>query len=293
VSIAGAERRAPGPRALPQGGWAHLRGRLVVVKYGGAVMDDGALARSFARDVVELWEAGVALAVVHGGGPALTRTLERMGISSAFEGGHRVTTAEAAEVAEMVLSGGINKRVVSLLNRAGARAIGLSGTDASIVRVKRLRPGGRDIGFVGRVERVETALLTLLLDHGYLPVISSTAADAKGRAHNINADLVAGAVAGALGAARLVVLSDVPGVMVDGAMARRLTPKSARRLLADDAATGGMRPKLEASIAALAAGVPEVRVADGRIPRALTLALRGPEDGGTGTRLTLEGGPRP
>ncbi len=265
--------------AAPGGPLRALRGRVIVVKLGGAAMGDAGLAASWARDVVLLRGAGVGVVVVHGGGPALTRTLRRMGIASHFEDGHRVTTAEAAEVAEMVLSGRINKEVVSLLNRAGGRAFGLSGTDAGVVRVRPYRPGGRDLGFVGEVEAVETSPLSLLLGHDYLPVLSSTAADAAGRPHNINADLVAGAVAAALRAARLVFLSDVPGVLVRGALAPVLCASRARELLADRVATGGMRPKLEAALSALQAGVPRVHLCDGRRPHALLAALGDRADG--------------
>ena len=179
-----------------------FRGALVVIKYGGAAMVDDGLADSWARDVVLLEHVGLQPVIVHGGGPALTRTMERMGIQTQFVDGHRVTDAESAEVAEMVLSGSINKQVVSRLHRAGGRAVGLSGTDAAMVRVRRHRPSGQDIGFVGLVEAVDTTPLRLLIESDYLPVLSSTAADSDGQPHNINADLVAGAVAAAMKASR-------------------------------------------------------------------------------------------
>lgn len=260
-----------------------FRGALIVVKYGGAAMVDDALADSWARDVVLLEHVGLRPLVVHGGGPALTRTMERMGIETRFVEGHRITDAESAEVAEMVLSGRINKEVVSRLNRAGGPAVGLSGTDAGMLRVSRHRPGGRDIGFVGTVEAVDTKPLRLLLDGGYTPVLSSTAADADGQPHNINADLVAGAVAAAMGATKLVFLSDVPGVMRDGALCRQLSAAGARALLDTGEAAGGMRPKLEAGLQAISAGVPKVHYLDGRMPHALLLELL--TDRGVGTLL--------
>ena len=266
-----------------------FRDALVVVKYGGAAMIDDSLADSWARDVVLLEHVGLCPLVVHGGGPALTRTMQRMGLETRFVDGHRVTDAESAEVAEMVLSGRINKEVVSRLNRAGGQAIGLSGTDAGMLRVRRHRPGGKDIGFVGQVEAVDTKPLRLLLDEAYIPVLSSTAADREGQPHNINADLVAGAVAAAMGATKLIFLSDTPGVLVEERLQRVLSESEALELLESGVASGGMRPKLEAGLAALAAGVPRVHLVDGRMPHALLLEIL--TDRGVGTLLVQDGDP--
>ena len=244
-------------------------------------MEGPETAASWAADLVLLQQAGVRTVVVHGGGPALTRTMERMGIESRFVDGHRETDAEAAEVAEMVLSGRVNKQVVSLLQRAGGRAVGLSGTDAGTLTVVRHRPNGSDIGFVGLVEGVDATLLRLLVDNGYIPVLSSTAADTNGQPHNINADVVAGAVAGAIGAAVAVFLSDVQGVIVDGEVRRVVTGEEAARLVASGVAGGGMRPKLESAVGALHAGVPRVHLVDGRERHALVRELL--SDHGTGT----------
>ena len=257
------------------------RDAVVVIKYGGSAMGDAALADSWARDVVLLEHVGVQPLVVHGGGPALTRMMQRLGIETTFVDGHRMTTADSAELAEMVLSGRINKEVVARLNRAGGRAIGLSGTDASILRVRRHQPGGKDIGFVGQVDGVEAAPLRLLLEQGYVPVLSSTAADSMGQPHNINADLVAGAVAAAMKAEKLVFLSDVPGIMVDGELAQKVTASQARALVASGKASGGMMPKIEAALVALAAGVPRVHLVDGRLPHAILLEIF--TDRGVGT----------
>lgn len=257
------------------------RDEIIVVKYGGAAMGDDALADAWARDVVLLEHVGLRPVVVHGGGPALTRTLQRMGIETTFVDGQRVTSAEGAQIAEMVLSGRINKEVVSRLNRAGARAVGLSGTDAGLLRVRRHLPGGRDIGFVGEVEKVDTAALLLLLENGYIPVLSSTAADAAGQPHNINADLVAGAVAAALQARKLIFLSDVPGVLVDGELKVSLSASAARAVLDSGRATGGMMPKLQAALSALASGVPRVHLVDGRLPHALLLEILTDQGAGT------------
>jgi acetylglutamate kinase len=266
-----------------------FRDALVVVKYGGAAMVDDELADSWARDVVLLEHVGLRPLVVHGGGPALTRTMKRMGVETSFVDGHRVTDGESAEIAVMVLSGHINKEVVSRLNRAGGPAVGLSGTDAGMLRVRRHRPGGKDIGFVGQVEAVDTRPLRVLLDNDYLPVLSSTAADRDGQPHNINADLVAGAVAGAMGAQKLVFLSDTPGVLVRDKLQRVLSESEALDLVENGVATGGMMPKLEAGLAALAAGVPRVHLVDGRLPHALLLEIL--TNKGVGTMLVRDGDP--
>jgi acetylglutamate kinase len=260
-----------------------FRGALVVVKYGGAAMIDDELANSWARDVVLLEHVGLQPVIVHGGGPALTRTMERMGIQTQFVDGHRVTDAESAEIAEMVLSGRINKQVVSRLHRAGGRAVGLSGTDAAMLHVRRHRPSGQDIGFVGLVEAVDTTPLRLLIESDYIPVLSSTAADSDGQPHNINADLVAGAVAAAMKATKLLFLSDIPGVLVDDTLRRKLSADEARELLEDGGATGGMLPKLNAALEALDAGVPQVHIIDGRQPHSLLLEIL--TDRGVGTLI--------
>jgi acetylglutamate kinase len=189
-------------------------------------------------------------------------------------------------VAEMVLSGRINKQVVSRLQRAGGRAVGLSGTDAGMLRVRRHRPGGRDIGFVGVVDAVDTGPLRLLMESQYIPVLSSTAADRDGQPHNINADVVAGAVAAAMGATKLIFLSDVRGVMADGELCRTLDAAGVQRLLDAGEASGGMRPKLGAALEAIAAGVPRVHLVDGRLPHALLLEIL--TDRGVGTLVVRE-----
>ncbi len=267
-----------------------LRGAIVVIKYGGAAMTDAALADAWAKDVVLLQHMGIRPVVVHGGGAILTRMLERLGIESRFVDGHRATSAEAAEVAEMVLSGRLNKEVVSRLNRAGGRAVGISGTDAGLVRVRRRSVQGADLGFVGDVESIDGSVVLDLLAHGYIPVISSTAAGSDGHPYNINADLVAAALAGALGARALVFLSDVVGVLENGERISRLSAAEARRLLCDGVATAGMRPKLEAALAAAGAGVASIHFGDGRRPNAVLSALS--EIDSEGTRLSDEAASR-
>lgn len=263
------------------------RDAVVVIKYGGAAMIDSALADSWARDVVLLEHVGIQPVVVHGGGPALTRMMTRLGIETTFVDGHRTTTAESAEIAEMVLSGRLNKDVVARLNRAGIKAVGLSGTDAGMLRVKRHQPSGKDIGFVGEIESVDASALRLLLANGYVPVVSSTAAGEDGQPYNINADLVAGAIAASMKAEKLVFLSDVPGVLVDGQLAGTVSASEARRLIVSGQASGGMMPKLEAALSALAAGVPKVHLLDGRLPHALLLEIF--TDSGVGTLVVPDG----
>jgi acetylglutamate kinase len=280
------ERAAAGPdgSALLDG----LVGRIVVVKYGGAAMSAPAAAAEWARDLVLLQRAGVQPIVVHGGGPALTSMMDRLGIASSFHEGHRVTSADAVEVAEMVLSGRVNKQVVSLLQRAGGSAVGLSGTDGGMIGVRPHRPDGADLGFVGWVDEFDTQLVCYLLDGGYIPVVSSTAADEEGQTHNINADTVTGELAGAVEAASVVFLSDVPGVMIADGLQEVLTAREAVELLAAGVATGGMRPKLEAGLAALAVGVPRVHLVDGRVEHAMLRRLVAGDPIGT-TLIAEEG----
>ncbi len=258
-----------------------LRGATVVIKYGGSVLEDLALAAAWARDLATLARLDVRPVVVHGGGPELTRMMTRLGLETRFVDGHRVTCAETADLAEMVFSGRLNKQVVALLGRSGVRAVGLSGSDGGLLHVRTHRPGGHDIGFVGAVESVDTSLLTHLLDGGFVPVVSPTAADATGQPHNINADVVAAAVAGALRAAELVFLSDVPGFMEDGRCVANLDSADLRALLAQATVNGGMRPKLVAAREALEAGVGQVRLLDGRAPHILLATLCFAAEGGT------------
>jgi acetylglutamate kinase len=281
-----AERARVLAEALPY--LQQFRGAVVVIKYGGAAMTDGTLADAWARDVVLLEHVGLEPIVVHGGGPALTRTLTRLGVETQFVDGQRVTTAEGAEVAEMVLSGRMNKEVVARINRAGGLAVGLSGTDAAMIRVRRRQSAGVDLGFVGEVEALDPRVLLTLRKSGYIPVVSSTAAGADGQPYNINADVVAGALAAAMGARKLVFLSDVPGVLDGGERVPVLAAARARAMLDAGTATAGMRPKLEAGLGALAAGVPRVHFVDGRAPHALLLEIF--TDEGAGTLLVAEEG---
>lgn len=255
-------------------------GSIVVVKVGGAAMEERALAETFAQDIALLRHVGVRPVVVHGGGPQVTAMAGRLGIETAFVGGHRVTDASTLEVARMVLVGLVNQDLASLLTRHGIKAVGLSGMDGGLLRV---RPRDVDLGFVGEVDRVDVALLEHLMEAA-VPVIASVGVDAGGQPYNVNADLVAGAIAGATGASKLVYLSDVTGLFGrDGGLIPEATVSECRSLIRDGVAGGGMIPKLESAVAALLLGVRRAHLIDGRIEHSLILELFTPE--GIGTML--------
>ncbi|MHA6757722.1 acetylglutamate kinase [Streptacidiphilus sp. PAMC 29251] len=264
-----------------------LRGTTVVVKYGGSAMADGGLGRSFAEDMVALRRAGVRPVVVHGGGPQIGVQLGRLGLEAPFLQGLRVTTPETMDVVRMVLAGKVQRELVGLLNAHGPYAVGISGEDAhTLTAVKRYAEvGGErvDIGLVGEVTRVNVAVLELLLDHGHIPVVSSIGRGEDGQVYNINADTAAGAVAAALGARLLVVLTDVPGLYRDWSggeqdeggdqVLDRIGAAELERLL--PRLTGGMGPKMEACLRAVRGGVEAVRVLDGRVPHAVLTGVTG------------------
>ncbi len=253
----------------------------VVLKYGGSVQEKAVTAAEWARDVAFVVARGIRPIVVHGGGPELSQWMQRLGLEPRFVDGHRVTDALTAELAEMVFAGRINKQIVTLLARSGVRALGISGSDGGMLRIHRHRPGGRDIGFVGVIDAVDPAALLHLLDGGYVPVVAPTATDDNGQTHNINADLVAAAVAAAVGASELVFMSDVPGYVDDGQCVPILDVRHVQALLDTGQVTGGMRPKLEAALQALRSGVPRVRLIDGRSPHVLVDALCAQSNQGT------------
>jgi len=261
-------------------------GSVVVVKVGGAAMEERPLAETFAQDISLLRHVGVRPVVVHGGGPQVTAMAGRLGIDTQFVGGHRVTDASTLEVARMVLVGLVNQDLASLLTRHGVKAIGLSGMDGGLLRV---RPRGAGLGFVGEVERVDVALLDHLMEAA-VPVVASVGVDADGQAYNVNADLVAGAIAGATGASKLVYLSDVTGLFgPDGGLVAEATVSECRSLIETGVADGGMIPKLESAVAALLQGVRRAHLIDGRIEHSLILELFTPE--GIGTMLVPDPDP--
>lgn len=250
-------------------------GRVVVVKYGGAAMKESSLKDKVIRDIVFLTSVGVRLVVVHGGGPEINSWLDKLGIEPQFKHGLRVTDAPTMDVVEMVLVGRVNKELVSLINRAGGSAIGLCGKDANLIKA---RPEGREgIGFVGEVTSMDVRLLNSLLKEGYIPVVSSVAADENGQAYNINADTVAGELAAALGAEKLILLTDTAGILKDykdpSTLLPRLDIQEARDLIAAGVVGGGMIPKVKCCVRSLAQGVRAAHIIDGRIPHALLLEV--------------------
>ena len=263
---------------------------IVVIKYGGHAMGEEGVAKLFAADLVLLKLLGVHPVVVHGGGPQISRMLERAGVKSTFVDGLRVTDETTMELAEMVLSGAINKEIVHYINRAGAeadvRGVGLSGKDARLITVEKTKKTRRDpdsniehivdLGFVGEPKTVDPKIVEALIyaDQDYVPVIAPIGVSDDGETYNINADTVAGAVAGALSAKRMLLLTDVSGVLgADGELIRQMTVAEARQAIIDRVATGGMIPKLETAIAAVESGVDAVVILDGRRPHAMLTEL--------------------
>jgi acetylglutamate kinase len=250
-------------------------GRRVVVKYGGAAMVRQELREAVFRDLTLLACVGVQPVVVHGGGPEINHWLKRLSIEPEFRNGLRVTDAATMEVVEMVLVGRVNKQIVNGIARLGGRAVGLSGSDGSLVRARTWGDGVN--GLVGEVAALDPRVLGPLLDQGYIPVISSVAPDAEGQAHNINADTVAGELAAALQAEKLILLTDTAGILRDRedpeSLIRQLSLSEARDLIAQGVVEGGMTPKTECCIRALAQGVKAAHIVDGRLPHALLLEV--------------------
>ncbi|HMN86284.1 MAG TPA: acetylglutamate kinase [Bauldia sp.] len=269
-------------------------GRIVVVKYGGHAMGDAELAKAFARDITLLETSGVRPVVVHGGGPQIGEMLKKLDIKSEFRGGLRVTDRKTVEVVEMVLAGSINKEIVMAINAEGGRAVGLSGKDGNMVFAEKVTrteidPDSNiervvDLGFVGEPKIVNRAVIDMVLGAELIPVIAPVAPGTDGETYNVNADTFAGAVAGALGAARLLFLTDVPGVLDrDGRLMKELTVADVRRLIADGTIHGGMIPKVETCIEALERGVEGVVILNGKTPHAVLLELF--TDHGAGTLI--------
>ncbi|MBO2442478.1 acetylglutamate kinase [Actinomadura nitritigenes] len=282
-------------KALP---WLErFHGTTVVIKYGGHAMTDEALRHQFAEDIVFLRYAGLKPVIVHGGGPQINAALERNGIDSTFTAGLRVTTPEAMEVVRMVLTGQVQRDVVGLINRHGPFAVGMSGEDANLFTAERkhaLVDGERvDIGQVGEIVEVQVGAVRALLDDGRVPVVSSVARGDDGEVYNVNADTAAAALAVALDAVKLVVLTDVEGLYSDWPdsddVIDRLTTDELAALLPDLSA--GMVPKMEACLAAVRGGVPRAHVLDGRVPHSLLLEIFTDEGIGTMVLPSLPGGP--
>lgn len=268
-------------------------GKLFVIKYGGKAMIDEELKRSVVKNIVLLRYVGIVPIVVHGGGPEITELMQRLGKEPKFVRGFRVTDAETAEIAEMVLAGKINKELVDLINRSGGLAVGLNGKDANLLRVSKIPPertGGVDLGFVGEVEEVNPSVLHLLSSAGYIPVVSSTSADEEGNTLNLNADHVAGKIAAALKSTKLIFLTDVDGIYRDpndpSTLISVLKASEAKELLQKGVIERGMIPKVEACLEALANGVPQTHIINGSIPHALLMEVF--TDKGIGTMIVAD-----
>lgn len=259
-------------------------GSTMVIKYGGNAMVDPALAQRFAEDVVLLHTVGIRPVVVHGGGPQIGDLMERLGKEPEFRDGLRVTDAETLDIARMVLVGKVNRDIVSAINIHGPLAVGLSGEDGGLIRAEVRDPS---LGFVGDVSHVNPAILERLSAEHVIPVISTIGSDASGQAYNINADAVAGAIAGALEAEKVIYLTDVPGLLGDvadpGSLVSRLETAEVQGLIDSGVITGGMIPKITACLDALSAGAKSAHLLDGRIPHVLLLELF--TDAGVGTMV--------
>lgn len=269
----------------------------VVVKYGGHAMGDADLARQFAMDIVMLKQSGVNPVVVHGGGPQIGGMLERLQIESEFKAGLRVTDDQTISVVEMVLAGSINKSIVAAINAVGGRAVGISGKDANLMQVRKLEKQvadpksdlmqAVDLGFVGEPDVVDPHVVNILTSSDLIPVIAPTAAGPDGKTYNVNADTFAGALAGAMKAKRLLLLTDVPGVLdKSGELIKVLTVDEAHALMKDDTITGGMIPKVESCLSVIEQGVEAVVILNGKVPHAVLLELL--TEHGAGTMLRAE-----
>jgi acetylglutamate kinase len=295
-----------GERAIPTEDWLAKAGVLadalpfmrehagetVVVKYGGHAMGDDSVAQNFARDIVLLKQVGINPIVVHGGGPQIGAMLERLKIKSSFVDGLRVTDAATVDIVEMVLCGSINKQIVTAINRAGGFAVGMSGKDGNLIRAQKLRrtkrdPGSNiekilDLGFVGEPTEINPHILDTFEKSDIIPVIAPIGVGPAGETFNINADTVAGAVAGAVGAARLLMLTDVSGVLDDtGRLIKEMTVERAKTLMLAGTISGGMIPKVETCLEAVAQGVEAAVILDGRVTHAVLLELFTPSGAGT------------
>jgi len=271
-------------------------GKTFVIKYGGHAMVDEKLKESFARDVVLMKYIGINPVIVHGGGPQISKTMERMGLKPKFVSGYRVTDSETMDIVEMVLGGKVNKEIVNLISSNGGRAVGLTGKDGGLIKAKKKlmkkaspesgAPEIIDLGLIGEVESVDSSVLESLDKGGFIPVIAPMGVGKHGETYNINADLVAGAVAAALNASKLILLTDTEGILDQGGkLIPTLTKKKVEGLIKKEVITGGMLPKVAACFDALGGKVGKVHVVDGRVPHALLLEIF--TDKGIGTEISM------
>ncbi len=273
-----------------------FRGKIFVIKYGGNAMIDEALKQGFAQDVVLMRYLGINPVIVHGGGPQIGKTMERMGKKPNFVSGQRVTDEETMDIVEMVLGGTVNKEIVNLINQTGGKAVGLTGKDGGLIQARKLKMTRKsdqtgetetiDIGLVGEVTEIRPAALSALEQGGFIPVIAPVGAGANGETYNINADLVAGAVAGALKAEKLILLTDQAGILdKDKKLMPTLNKKKVEAMIGSGTIAGGMLPKTRSCFEALDSGCAKVHIIDGRVPHALLLEIFTKE--GVGTEITL------
>ncbi len=262
-----------------------LYGKTVVIKYGGHAMTDESLRASFAADVVMLKHIGVRPVIVHGGGPQIAATLERLGRQSRFIDGRRVTDDETMEVVEMVLGGKINREIVELVQQAGGKAVGYTGSDGGLLRVRKKLIDGQDLGRVGEVTAVDPTVVVAAMDAGFIPVVAPIGVDDQGLSHNVNADEAAGALAAALTAEKLMLLTDIEGVLdAKNRVISELSVDECTQLVADGTIKGGMIPKMECCIQALSGNVACTHIVDGRVVHAVLLEIFS-DDAGIGTLL--------
>ena len=261
-------------------------GKTFVIKYGGAAMTEERLKQTFAKDVTLLRKIGINIVIVHGGGKEITEVASKLGVETSFVDGQRYTDSRMMDVVLMVLAGGINKEIVNLINTNGGNAVGLCGVDNLLLRAKKLSTNGTDLGFVGEIVSVNAQFLQLLLHNGMMPVIAPVSAGDQGQLLNVNADVGASAVARALGAEKLVFLSDVEGIVNNGSRVSTLTRQTAERLIADGTITGGMIPKVQSAFETLEAGVQKVHIVDGRVKHSLLLEIF--TDEGIGTQIVQQ-----
>lgn len=261
-------------------------GKIIVIKYGGNAMIDEEIKRSVCRDIVLMHYVGMKPILVHGGGPEISALMHKLGKRPEFVNGLRVTDAETMEIVEMVLAGKTNKGIVSIINNVGGKAVGLSGKDANLIVADKAE-GDVDLGYVGEVAKINPAILLDLMDHGYIPVISSVAIGPGGESFNVNADHIAGEIAAAVGATKLIMMTDVPGIYRDfsdkSTLISELTVEEARRMIESKQIDKGMIPKVEACITALAGSVERTHIIDGTAPHALLVEIF--TDTGIGTMI--------
>jgi acetylglutamate kinase len=279
-SISSLDRASILAQALPY--IKRFHGKTLVIKYGGNAMTDPALQAAFAQDVVLLKLVGMNPVVVHGGGPQIESALARLGKKGEFKGGMRVTDAETMEIVEWVLAGEVQQDIVGLINQAGGKAVGLTGRDGGLIRAKKLISDVGDLGFVGDIQNIDASIVKALQDDAFIPVISPIGFGAENESYNINADVVAGEIAKALNAEKLLMLTNIAGVLdKNKALLTELTPAQIDGLIADGTISGGMIPKIAGALDAAKSGVNAVHIIDGRVPHAMLLEILSDEAFGT------------